>query len=84
MKSGIAWIIVGVIIGAAFYPVIVEAQEYFGKFPPTPAWQEIEVANDAVMNPFVVGNTIINASSYSDKIFLVTDGSILINITEYP
>ena len=80
----ILWMVFGGVIALSFYPILVEAQDYFGKFPPTPAWQTVEVANDAIMNPFVVGNTIINATSYADKIFIVTDGSILINITEYP
>ncbi len=83
MKSGIAWIIVGVIIGAAFYPVIVEAQEYFGKFPPTPAWDEIETDSNATINPLLAQN-FINATSYSDKFFIVSDGSLNIFVTEYP
>ncbi len=83
MKSGLAWMIVGIVIGAAFYPVIVEAQEYFGKFPPTPAWQQIEIANNGTFTP-VPGPNIINATSYSDKFFFVTDGSILINLTQHP
>ncbi len=74
--------IIGVIMFASFYPIVIEAQEYFGKFPPTPAWQEIEIANDAV--PIPNPETIILADSYSDKMFLVSDGSIIINITQYP
>jgi len=81
-RSFILGLIVGVVLLASFYPIVTEAQDYFGKFPPTPAWQEIEIANDAIptSNPQI----IITADSYSDKIFIVSDGSININITEYP
>ena len=74
-------IIVGIVITASFYPVISEAQEYFGKFPPTPAWQDIEIAVDA--NLPITDQTTINATSYNDRLFLISDGSININITEF-
>ncbi len=82
VKSGLAWIVVGVIIGVAFYPVVVEAQQYFGKFPPTPAWQEIDTDDNAVINNF--SQPFLNATSYNDRFFIISDGSIDIFFTEYP
>ena len=50
--------------------------------PPTPSWDEIEIANDVTVTPNP--QTFINASTYTDKFFFITDGSILLNITTYP
>jgi len=79
----ISWFILGVIAAVSFYPIITEAQEYFGKFPPTPAWQEIEMDDNATINPLLAQN-FINATSYSDKFFIISDGSLNIFVTEYP
>ena len=49
--------------------------------PPTPSWTTIEIDNNQV-NP-INNNNIITASNYTDKFYLVSDGSILINITEF-
>ena len=49
--------------------------------PPTPSWTTIEIDNNQV-NP-ISGQNIITASNYTDKFYLVSDGSILINITEF-
>lgn len=80
----LTWMIFGIILGASFTPILIEAQEYFGKFPPTPAWQEIEIANDHTINPLDPVTFTLDARSYSDKMFIVSDGSIIINITQYP
>jgi len=72
----------GAVMVLVFYPGILEAQEYFGKFPPTPAFNEVGIGNNATIFPNTENNII--AISYADDFFIVTDGSILINITEYP
>jgi len=80
----VAWMIFGIIIGASLYPIVVEAQDYFGKFPPTPAWQELEIDNNATtINP-LQNQTFINATSYKDKLWIVTDGSIIASFVDYP
>ncbi len=80
----VAWLIFGIIIGASLYPVIVEAVEYYGKFPPTPAFQEFEIDNNATGVDLTINQTFINATSYKDKLFIVTDGSIEAWFVEYP
>ena len=72
----------GAILVLVFYPSMLEAQEYFGKFPPTPAFKEVGIGNNATLFPNA--ETSVVAISYADDFFIVTDGSILINITEYP
>ncbi len=74
--------LVGGLMLVLFYPMAIEAQDYFGKFPPTTAFNEVEIANDAV--PFPNAQTNLEAISYSDKFFIVSDGSIIINVTQYP
>ncbi len=78
MKLGFtAWIIFGVVIGMSLYPIVVEAVEYYGKFPPTAAYSSITL-NDTVQ---VIGETI-EAERYNRNLKIGTDGSILINITQ--
>ena len=50
--------------------------------PPTPSWTTITINNDAAIsnNP----DTSIVAANYSDTFALLSDGSILLNITTYP
>ncbi len=49
--------------------------------PPTPSWTTIEINN----NQIFPSNSQINitASNYTDKFYFTSDGSILINITEF-
>ena len=82
MKDAAAWLILGIVIGGSVYPIMVEAQQYFGKFPPTPAWQEIDTDANAVINNF--SQPFLNATSYNDRFFIISDGSIDIFFTEYP
>ncbi len=79
-----AWLIFGIILGASFTPIIIEAVEYYGKFPPTAAWQTLEI--DANSSSVDLGNnqTFINATSYRDKLWIVTDGSIEVFFVEHP
>ena len=49
--------------------------------PPTPSWTTIVIDNDQVF-PSTSRNNI-TASNYTDTFFIVSDGSILINITEF-
>ena len=49
--------------------------------PPTPSWTTIEINNNQVF-PNTSVNTI-TASNYTDKFYFTSDGSILINITEF-
>ncbi len=62
---------------ASFYPIITEAVEYYGKFPPTVAYSQITV-NDTIQT---VG-TVLDADSYSQNLNFGSDGSILINVTQ--
>ena len=50
--------------------------------PPTPAWTNIGIDNNQVFPNS--SDTVIRASNSSDWFYLVSDGSILINITSYP
>jgi len=83
MRDGVAWLVLGVIIGGSVYPIMVEAQDYFGKFPPTPAFQDFQTDSNATINPLLSQN-FINATSYNDRMFIISDGSLNIFITEYP
>ena len=49
--------------------------------PPTPAWDQIRVKYDT-WNPTQDDN--INASSYTDNLTFISDGSIIFNFTTYP
>jgi len=81
-RSFFLGVLVGGMMLTLFYPMAIEAQDYFGKFPPTTAFNEIEIANDAELFPNLQTN--LQAISYSDKFFIVSDGSIIINVTQYP
>ncbi len=49
--------------------------------PPTPSWTTIEINNNQI---FPSNDQInITASNYTDKFYFTSDGSILINITEF-
>jgi len=50
--------------------------------PPTAAWTTIEINNDAPF-PDSTDSSII-ANNYTDTFVLLTDGSILLNITTFP
>lgn len=77
-KALIAGIIIGVIVGVALAPKISEA---IYSIPPTNAWDQIlfRYGNWTVTN---IDN--INATSYSDNLYLISDGSILFNVTTFP
>lgn len=79
----IAWLVFGVILGASFTPILIEAVEYYGKFPPTAAWQEIETDDNATI-PSQDNRTYVNATSYHDKLWIITDGSIEAYFIEFP
>ena len=71
-------LIIGVVIGMALGPRISNA---IYSIPPTNAWDQIlfRYSNWTVTN---IDN--INATSYSDNLYLISDGSILFNVTTYP
>jgi len=50
--------------------------------PPTPSWTTIGIANNVTVSNSTL--TSIVAANYSDTFRLITDGSILLNITTYP
>ncbi len=79
----ITGLIFGIVLTVSFYPIVTEAVEYYGKFPPTSAWQELETDDDATIN-VLVSQTFLNASSYKDKMWIISDGSLDIFFTEYP
>lgn len=61
-----------------YFPQISEA---IYSIPPTDAWRTIGVSNEAVFP--IDSQPTVNATSYRDTLYLVSDGSILINITEF-
>ena len=77
--------IIGVCTGMAilgiitYFPSIAEA---LYSIPPTNAWQTIIIDNNVTLSDS--GLTNITAITYRDTLFLVSDGSIGINITTYP
>ena len=76
--------IIGVCTGMAilgiitYFPTIAEA---LYSIPPTRAWDQISITYD---NWTSTGDFNINATSYTDNLILISDGSILFNITTYP
>lgn len=50
--------------------------------PPTPAWQTIGIANNATIPNST--QSVFHAQNYTDSFYLVSDGSININLTTYP
>ena len=74
--------IIVVIVAVAIMPdEALDIAEALYSIPPTPSWTTIEIGNDYVW-PNSTQN-IITASNYSDKFYMLSDGSILINITEF-
>lgn len=77
-KILIAGILIGIMIGFFVGPQVATA---LYAIPPTRAWDQIL---------FRYGNWTstaldnINASSYTDNLYLVSDGSILFNVTTFP
>ena len=71
-------LILGVIAGVVLGPKISEA---IYSIPPTNAWDQI---NFRYQNWTVTNIDNINATSYSDNLYLISDGSILFNVTTYP
>ena len=77
--------IIGVCTGMAilgiitYYPTIAEA---LYSIPPTNAWQTIVIDNNVTLPDSGLIN--ISAITYRDTLYLVSDGSIGINITTYP
>lgn len=72
-------IAVGIIIGLGFGPQISEA---LYSIPPTEAFKSVSIANNVTYTPSFETN--VTAINYRDNYWLVTDGSILLNITTYP
>ncbi len=74
--------IIVVIVAVAIMPdEALYIAEALYSIPPTPAWTTIEINNNQVFP----SNSQINitAKNYTDKFYIVSDGSILINITEF-
>lgn len=63
MKYATTWLVLGIILGLAVFPIMSEAQEYYGKFPPTPAFRNVTTTTDT-----------IEADSYADVLNLVGVG----------
>lgn len=77
-KVLIIGVILGIIVGVALGPRLSEA---IYSIPPTDAWDQIIFRYD---NWTVTNIDNINATSYSDNLYLISDGSILFNVTTYP
>lgn len=78
-KALIAGVLIGIVLGMALSPQISSA---LYAIPPTNAWQTIIIDNEAVSPQD--GNNTATAINYRDTLHLLTDGSILLNITQYP
>ncbi len=77
MDKGIAVPIAIIMVGVAVFALLPQSSE----IPPTDAISSIEVIYvDTIPN--VTSSTFI-ADIYNDRLYFVTDGSILVNITEY-
>ena len=50
--------------------------------PPTEAFKSVSIANNVTYTPSFETN--VTAINYRDNFWLVTDGSVLLNITTYP
>lgn len=62
-----------------FIPMIFDSMESTAAIPPTPAFQKIATNDtDATTNP-----SWVNATQYNDELWIVTDGSILIEVIQY-
>lgn len=62
-----------------FLPMIFESGEVTAAIPPTPAFQHIATNDtDATTNP-----AWANATVYNDDLWIITDGSILIEVIKY-
>ncbi len=72
----VAWVFLGIVIGISFYPIIVEAVEYYGKFPPTRAYDTASIENTTSQR--------INATSYSSPLILVSDGTVELTFVTVP
>lgn len=67
------WILFGIVIGMSLYPIVVEAVEYYGKFPPTAAWSGITLNdNDTTFD------ATLDAIQYNRELYIISDGSIII------
>lgn len=71
-----AWVILGIVIGISFYPIMSEAVEYYGKFPPTRAYDSASIENTTSQR--------INATSYSSPLILVSDDYITLEFVRVP
>jgi len=82
-KSNVLVLFSFVIVGAAIInAVFLQDSEALYSIPPTPAWTTIEINNNATL-PMNPNRTEVTAINSNDRLFLISDGSILINITEY-
>lgn len=74
------WIIgISVVIGIA---AVLPFTDALYSVPPTQAWRTIEINNTATW-PNSTQNTV-TALNYRDTLYIVTDGSILLNVTSTP
>ncbi len=84
MKDAVAWLVLGIVLGGSVYPIMTEAVEYYGKFPPTPAWQTMEIDTNSSSVNLATNQSFASATSYNDKLWIVTDGSIEVFFLEHP
>ena len=60
---------------------VLDIAEALYAIPPTASWTTIEINNNQIFPSNSQNN--ITASNYTDKFYILSDGSILINITEF-
>ena len=76
--------LIGVFTGMAILGIVTylpSIAEALYSIPPTNAWDQIIFRYD---NWTVTNIDNINATSYTDNLYLISDGSILFNVTTYP
>ena len=77
------WLMVGIgTVLLIFQGELVQLAEALYAIPPTPSWTTIGIANNVTVSNST--QTSIQAVNYTDTFRLITDGSILLNITTYP
>lgn len=79
-RVALLWLGIGIIAGAVLFHT--ELSEALYSIPPTNAWRTIGVDSNATWS--ATSDENVTAVSYSDTLYLISDGSIGFNITSYP
>ena len=82
-KLALLWLFIGVGIGSIlFQGELIQLSDAIYSIPPTPAFKTFEGINNNTAP--LTGVLKLNATSSTDTLFLISDGSININLTVFP